>query len=291
MRLSAKWRVGSRNDYLALGSGDFEPIAMSLEGQEVIRLGEGTPIVLVPGLAGGWRLLAPLAMRLAEQGYEAILCGHRGESASMLSKRRPTRIADLAADLNNLFEALRLECPTVFGISFGGAVALEWAVTHPSRVGGLVLHGVESRFRPNVGSVVARHVLERYPLPRDNGFLNQFFNILHGCKPEPGPLVDFVVQRCWETDQGVVAQRLRLLEDFDVTDRLDRIDAPTLVMAGSRDVVVPPARQQALARSIANSRYVEMDGAGHIGFLTHGNEIVRQMGRLMREHMPAHDPF
>lgn len=290
MRLSAKWRVGSRADYLALGSCDFEPISMSLEGQEVIRIGEGTPIVLVPGLAGGWRLLAPLAMRLAEQGYEAILCGHRGETMAMPS-RRPERIADLAVDLRNLFEALRLERPIVFGISFGGAVALEWAVANPSRVGGLILHGVESRFRPNFGSIVTRHVLERYPLPRDNGFLNQFFNILHGCKPEPGPLVDFVVQRCWETDQGVVAQRLRLLEDFDVTDRLDRIEAPTLVMAGSRDVVVPPARQQALARAIADSRYVEMEGAGHIGFLTHGDELVRQIGRMMREQTLAHDPF
>ena len=33
----------------------------------------------------------------------------------------------------------------------------------------------------------ARRVLERFPLPSDNRFVNQFFNLLHGCKPEPSP--------------------------------------------------------------------------------------------------------
>ena len=46
-----------------------------------------------------------------------------------------------------------------------------------------------------------------FPLPSDSGFVNQFFNVLHGTKPEPGPLPDFVVERCWETDQCVMARK------------------------------------------------------------------------------------
>ena len=65
--------------------------------------------------------------------------------------------------------------------------------------------------------------------------------------PEPGPLTDFVVERCWETDQAVMARRLALLENYDVSDRLWRLDMPTLVVAGSRDVIVPATRQKALA--------------------------------------------
>ena len=90
-------------------------------------------------------------------------------------------------------------------------------------------------------------MLERFPLPRDNGFLNQFFNLLHGAKPEPGPLADFVVERIWETDQSVMAQRLAQLESFDVSERLWKIDVPTLVLAGSKDAIVPAARQKLLA--------------------------------------------
>jgi pimeloyl-ACP methyl ester carboxylesterase len=106
---------------------------------------------------------------------------------------------------------------------------------------------------------------------------------LHGGKPEAGPLTDFVVERCWATDQSVVAHRIALLESFDVSERLWQIDVPTLVLAGTRDVIVPPSRQRALAESIAGARFETIEGAGHIGFLTHGGEVARQVGRLLNE--------
>ena len=60
----------------------------------------------------------------------------------------------------------------------------------------------------------------------NNRFVNQFFNLLHGGKPESETLADFVVERCWETDQSVMASRLHALESFDVSERLWQIDAP-----------------------------------------------------------------
>src|SRR5262249_42892973 len=160
-----------------------------------------------------------------------------------------------ARDVADRIEQLRLERPTVCGVSFGGAVALELATETPGLVGGLVLHGIEARFHTGLGSLIARRVLERFPLPRDNQFVNQFFNLLYGGKPEPGPLMEFVVERCWQTDQAVMASRIRALENFDVSDRLWRIDAPTVVVAGTRDVIVPPSRQKALAESISGARF------------------------------------
>lgn len=283
MRLAQRWQPVDATGPLPRTFWDMEPTVLGPGGPEVVRIGVGEPIVLVPGMAGGCRLLAPLAQRLVRRGFEVILCGLRGEQTGAGLSRGIDRIGDLAGDLDRVIEQLGLERPLVMGVSFGGAVALEWAVEHPHRLGGLILQGVESRFRPNVGSMITRRVLERYPLPRDNGFLNQFFNLLYGGKPDPGPLVDFVVERCWETDQGVLAQRLRALESFDVSDRLDRLDAPTLVMAGSRDAIVPAARQKAMAAEIAHSRFVALEGAGHIGFLTHGDEFVRAVVRFRRE--------
>jgi pimeloyl-ACP methyl ester carboxylesterase len=118
--------------------------------------------------------------------------------------------------------------------------------------------------------------------------VNQFFNLLHGCRPEPGPLVDFVVERCWETDQSVIARRIALLELFDVSGRLWRIDVPTLVLAGSRDVIVPASRQRALASAIPAARFEELEGAGHIGFLTHHREIARHVRRMMARVNHSH---
>lgn len=249
--------------------------------RDVVRLGRGEPIVLVPGLAGGRDLLAPLARRLART-HQVILPSLPGDRG-ILGASPAHEVAEYADDLARTLDGLRLERPIVMGVSFGGAVALEYAVAHPRKIGGLAIWGAEARFRPTIGTTIARRALERYPLPADNRFLNQFFNLLHGGKPEPGPLADFIVSRCWRTDQSVVAHRLGMLEGFDVSDRLWLLDVPTLVLAGSRDVVIPPSRQRALADSISGAEFARIDGAGHVGFLTHRAEVAGHLTNLVRK--------
>ena len=253
---------------------------------DLVRMGTGDPLLIVPGLAGSWGLLLPLARRLARR-FEVITYGLRGDGfpAPGFSGPRSAAgdIAGYAEDLASLIDQLGLECPAVFGVSFGGAIALELAAEHPSCLGALMLLGADSRFLSSIGSSIARRVLERFPLPADNPFLNQFFNLLHGVKPEPGPLRDFVIDRIWETDQSVMAQRLAQLETFDIRDRLWKIDVPTLVLAGSKDSIVSPGRQRMLAQSIPGSRFETVEGAGHIGFLTHRDEVARLLRRHLRK--------
>ncbi len=176
-------------------------------------------------------------------------------------------IGEYAQDVVCLIDQLGLESPAVFGVSFGGAVALELAAEHPDRLGALIVHGVEAQFRPTIGSRIARGVLERFPLPSDSRFINQFFHLLFGSKPEPGPLLEFVIDRIWETGQTVMAERLAALESFNISDRLWSIGAPTLVLAGARDVIVPAARQRDLAGEISDARFSVVEEAGHVGFL------------------------
>ncbi len=283
MRLSARHRLQSS---IAPAFWDFSDAPTGRrDGNEVVRFGSGEPIVILPGLAGGRRLLAPLARELARR-HEVFLLGFRGDEgvSGQIPAQRPM---DHAHDVAETISRLGLERPTVLGVSFGGAVALELAAEMPRSVGGLILYGAEDRFFLNLGATIAVRALERFPLPRDSRFVNQFFNILHGCRPEPGPMVDFIVKTCWETDQGVVASRLRGLEGFSMEDRLWKIDAPTLVMAGSRDVVVPPKRQKAFSTSLAGAHFEAIDGAGHVGFVTHRKEVARLVGQMVRERMQS----
>jgi 3-oxoadipate enol-lactonase len=245
---------------------------------DVVRLGRGEPLVLVPGLAGSWKLTLPLARRLARR-FEVITYGLRGDGFHCAGCGGIWDIGDHADDLAHIVDQVGLERPAIFGVSFGGAIALELAVEHPTRLGALIVQGADAKFPMTIASTIARRVLERFPLPTDNRFVNQFFNLLHGSKPDPGPLVDFVSERIWETDQSVIAQRLAQLEMFDVTDRLWRIEAPTLVLTGSRDAIVPASRQKLLAHSIPGARHEVVDGAGHIGFLTHRAEVARLVYR------------
>jgi 3-oxoadipate enol-lactonase len=191
-------------------------------------------------------------------------------------------VADHARDLADVLGALRLERPTVFGVSFGGAIALELAAEEPRRLGALILSGAAASYPANLGTKVALKALERYALPKDSPFLNQFFNLLHGQRPDDPDLAAFVAERLWETEQGVVAGRIRSLDSYDVAERLWRVDVPTLVLAGSRDVVVPPARQRALADAIPGARFETIAGGGHIGFLTHTADVTHHVRRLTR---------
>jgi pimeloyl-ACP methyl ester carboxylesterase len=278
MRIAARhrstWLMSSH-----VHEGRQHQVRVGGEWVDVVEWGSGDPLVVVPGLAGGWRLLAPLAARLGRH-HRVIVPALRGDRFPS-GVSGPGTIGEYAHDLGCLIDQLGLERPAVFGVSFGGAIALELAVEDPHRLGALIVQGVEARFRTNLGATIARRVLERFPLPSDNDFLNQFFNLLHGGKPESADLADYVVERCWETDQGVMARRIGLLEGFDVSGRLWRIDIPTLVLAGTRDAIVPASRQRSLAASIAGARYEAIEGAGHVGFLTHRAEVGRHVRRLL----------
>jgi pimeloyl-ACP methyl ester carboxylesterase len=285
MQLAAKWRHSWSIHSEGIEGRRVQAHFIGDEPVEVVRLGRGDPLIMIPGLAGGWKLLWPLARSLARH-FEVITFGLRGDEAhwdgTAAASRRVRQIGEYAQDIVCLLDQLGLEAPAVFGISFGGAIALELATEYPDRLGALLLHGVESRFRPTIGSRIARRVLERFPLPNDSRFINQFFHLLFGATPEPGPMVDFVVDRIWETGQSVMAQRLEQLESFDISERLWSIGAPTLVMAGGRDAIVPVARQRALAGAISDARFALIEDAGHVGFLTHRSEVTMRVRKHMR---------
>lgn len=282
MRLKANWQESWELASPSSSRGRLNQLRLGGERVDVLRIGRGEPLILVPGLAGGWKLVLPLARRLARH-FEVITYGLRGDRSPWDRPDRPrrtdSRMTGYADDLADLIGQLGLEAPTVFGVSFGGAIALETAVEHPGRIGRLIVYGAESRFRSRLGGTIARRVLERFPLPADSPFVNQFFNLLYDRKPEPGSMVDFVVDRLWETDQNVMARRLAHLESFDVSDRLWRINAPTLVVAGARDAIVLANRQRDLARGVPDAQFESIEGAGHIGFLTHGAEVCRVVRR------------
>lgn len=286
MQLATKWQDTWSSVAPDAGTRRTRRVVVNGEDFDVVRMGSGDPLVVVPGLAGGWRLCLPLLRRLAKH-HEVISYELRGErtfGAGPLGATRTTHveIGWHAADLAGLIERLGLERPSVLGVSFGGAVALELAVEHPRMLDSLVIHGMESKFRATTASGIVRRVLERYALPANSPFINQFLNLLYAKKPEPGPQFDQLVERIWRTPQAVMAARLGQLEQFDATDRLWRVDVPTLILAGARDVIVPASRQKRLAMEISGARFDSIEGAGHVAFVTHADAVARQVAAHLR---------
>ncbi len=183
--------------------------------------------------------------------------------------RRPFGLADLVADLAEFLDWHCLENPTIFGVSFGGVLALEFAARYPYRLDRLIVQGVGSRFEGGLLEQVASTVLNRFPLPADNPFVNQFFNLLFGARQDNDALFDFVTHQCWQTDQSVMAHRFRLVETFDMDARLCRIRVPTLVLAGDRDVLVSPRTLMQLCDGLPHAHFARLPGGGHLAAVTH----------------------
>ena len=126
-------------------------------------------------------------------------------------------------------------------------------------------------------------VLSRYPLPSDNPFVNQFFNLLFGSRQKPGPLFEFVTRQCWQTDQSVMAHRFQLVESFAMDERLARVRAPTLVLAGDRDLLVSPRSLAELSDGIRRSRLVSLPGCGHLAFATQPERVAEEVKRFLSD--------
>ncbi len=80
MRLAAKWSSSGTMHASGIDHRRLEPVRIGSEWVDVIRLGRGAPLVLVPGLAGSWKLLSPLAKLLAPH-FNVIVPGLRGDAA------------------------------------------------------------------------------------------------------------------------------------------------------------------------------------------------------------------
>jgi pimeloyl-ACP methyl ester carboxylesterase len=144
-----------------------------------------------------------------------------------------------------------------------------------------VVQGAGCRFERGLLQRVAGIVLSRFPLPSDNPFVNQFFNLLFGRRQKPGPMFQFVTRQCWQTDQGIIAHRFHLVEHFDVSQRLGRVRVPTLVLIGDRDLLVSKGNLDRLCHGISDAKLIRLKDCGHLAFVTHSHRVAEEVKRFL----------
>ena len=278
MKATLDWMNATNRRYLA-GPGSSSFVHLGKYTAELREAGSGPPIVLVPGLAGGYELLGPLVRSLAAT-HRVYTYQLRGENDCFVL-RHPFDLDDLVEDLAELLDALRLESPALMGVSFGGIIALKFAIKYPYRLDRLVVQGVGAHYERGLIQQIASTVLSRFPLPADSPFVNQFFNLLFGGRQKQDALFEFVTRQIWQTDQSVMAHRFRLVEGLDLQDDLQHIKAPALVFSGDRDVLVSPRSLMALCDGIPNARLMRLPGCGHLAFVTRPEAVVKNVAQFV----------
>lgn len=279
MKATLSWENATSRRFLGNSSSSF--VHLDKYTAELREFGSGDPVILIPGLAGGAELVGPFARSLGDS-HHVFSYQLRGENDCFIL-RHPFDLDDLVDDLAQLLDSLKLEKPSIMGVSFGGIIALKFAMRYPYRLNRLIVQGVGARYERGLIHQIASTVLARFPLPADSPFVNQFFNLLFGGRQKQDSLFEFVTRQVWQTDQSVMAHRFRLVEDLDFEDSLPLIKAPTLVLAGDRDVLVSPRSLATLCDRIPNVHFAQLPNCGHLAFVMKPDLMVEEVTEFLKE--------
>ena len=80
----------------------------------------------------------------------------------------------------------------------------------------------------------------------------------------------------------MMAHRFALLEEYDVTHRLDRLRLPVLMLAGEMDVVVPPSDAVLMESHLPRMEKRSIPDAGHFAFVTHARLVADEIRQFQR---------
>jgi len=248
--------------------------------------GEGPPVLCIMGLGGraaDWNeagFLAPLAER-----FEVVTFDNRGTGASD-KPTGPYRLEVMADEAVGVLDALGRERAHVVGLSMGGMIAQLVAIRHPARVARLVLVATNAGGATVVaGTREAMAVLTAdRTRPRAEALRAAFAAIAAPGFAERDPAaLDAMVALALEqpTSEIAFARQMAAIFASDRSAAVADIAAPTLVVHGCDDPLIPVANGRALARAIPGARLVELPGCGHLPMWERPARLAEVVGEFL----------
>jgi 3-oxoadipate enol-lactonase len=245
------------------------------------RAGSGPRLLFCNGsgstIADARPLLDVLGGRFDLLAWDYRGVGRSGPAAA------PYRMADLAADAEGLLDLVGWGGCSVAGLSFGGMVAQELAVTHPDRVERLALlctsaGGLGGSSYP-LHELVGLTAEERAAigLRITDSRWNEGWLAGH---PGDRVLVQRLASRQDPASSAGLRAQLLARADHDVWERLDAIACPTLVAFGRYDGIAPPENSEAIASRIPGAELRGYEG-GHL-FLAQDPAALPELATFLR---------
>jgi pimeloyl-ACP methyl ester carboxylesterase len=253
----------------------------------------GEPLLLIMGLGmqlTGWP--QELVQLLVSRGFRVLRLDNRDAGLSQgfdhlgvpslpwaglrhmvgMTVHAPYTIADMAADALGVLDALGIQRAHICGASMGGMIAQHIAAKHPDRLKSLTLWMTTSGARklPQADLKVQRALMSRPSGANPDAVVTHLQNLLAliGSPAYPAdpalqlPRLQASVQRAYRP-KGTARQLVAVVADGDRTPMLSKIKAPTLVIHGEADPLVPVAAGHDLLAQIPGATADFVPGMGH----------------------------
>lgn len=227
--------------------------------------GQGRPLLVLNGIMMSCRSWAEFVEPFSENNRLILLDFlDQGRSARMDGPFDQDLQAQVALAL---LDHLKLDKACVLGISYGGEVALRFAIDNPGRVERLLLFNTTARTGPWLGDIgdawnLAAGDADAYYLTTIPVIYSpQFYREKQDWMAKRRETLRSVFG-----DDNFIQPMIRLTNSargYDVTDRLGEIQAPTLIVSCQQDYLTPVEEQQLLHQRIPNSHYAVLPGCGH----------------------------
>jgi pimeloyl-ACP methyl ester carboxylesterase len=250
------------------------------------RRGQGPDVLLIAGLGDPAEAWQPQLNGLADR-YLITAFDNRGAGRTPLGEGHHLSATTMANDAAALLGALGVSNVHVAGFSMGSAIAQELALRHPELVRSLVLISTYARpdalFRSQLN--FWRWLAE--VAPSEHAFFEAFFTWVYTPRAHADGTVDQIVEEALAFPHQQPVEAFQAQVDVclahDTSDRLAEIAAPTLVLSGELDLILPPRFGRSVAAGIPNAHFDVMAGEAHQPFQEVPDEFNARVEAFWRE--------
>lgn len=226
--------------------------------------GSGEPLLLIMGLGYSsemWHRTRPVLSR----NFRTVIFDNRGVGKSDVPPGAYT-VSQMAADAAAVLDAAGIRKAHVFGISMGGMIAQEFTLNYPDRVDRLVLGCTACGGRNAIPAkaAVLDIVMARARMTPEEGALAMVPYIYDASTPRALIEEDLAIRRRTYPQAAGYLGQVQAIMAWTSLDRLAKIKAPTLIVHGETDELVPPENARILEQNISGSRLLMIPHASHI---------------------------
>lgn len=229
--------------------------------------GSGVPLLLIMGYRASGAMWSEEFVTSLVREFQVITIDNRGTGNSDKPYAAHT-IATMAHDAVRVLDELDIEIVRVFGVSMGGMIAQEFALHFPQRVDRLVLGCTTcgGHLATPATWAVRAQLFTPPNLTREDAVRRQWNLMFSAEFIDANPaLIDQLTESslAHPSPPHSAMRQAMAIQWFDAGARLGRIAAPTLVVVGDADVVIPPANSYLLAAHIPDCELEVLPDAGH----------------------------